>query len=272
MVEGSGAVDVSLVMDGETCCVFGGGVAEVHVTGAVRHIHDGVVGERVALVGEVEDATGAGRALGRGVVCVAVGCAGLGGEARAAVLEVDENPVVTRFTHPEAELRAVRALAVTSRHDPFPPHADVARGRGCAVVIAKGGGDVRARLVGRLQLLVVDVGGRAEEEVAVGADLRVDEVLDAVVAHALGELERRESGVASVDGAASVVAAPSSSTSRQLPLRLRRHRSRHRAQATKPAANSSAAVTRRRAGITRRRYDQRRARHIGEIPLRSLRP
>ena len=54
--------------------------------------------------------------------------------------------------------------------------------------------------LGRLQLLIPDAGRGFEEEVAVGTDLRVGEILDAVVTHALGELERRrESGVAGVD-------------------------------------------------------------------------
>ena len=39
--------------------------------------------------------------------------------------------VRVRLTHPEAELRAVRALAVAARHDPLPPRGDVTVLRGC---------------------------------------------------------------------------------------------------------------------------------------------
>ena len=126
----------------------------------------------------------------RGGVEPAVRSAGRSGEAHATVLEVDEHLVRARLTHPEDELRAVRALAIASRHDPLPP-CEFTCSRGCAGVVAKRGSDVLACLVGHLQLRVSDIGGRAEEEVAVGADLRVGEVLDAVITHAPGEFERR---------------------------------------------------------------------------------
>ena len=67
--------------------VVGGGVAEVHVTRAVGDVDDGIVGERVARIAEVEDATLTRGALGdRGLVQVTVRCARLGGEAGTAVL------------------------------------------------------------------------------------------------------------------------------------------------------------------------------------------
>jgi hypothetical protein len=57
MLEGGGAVDGPPVVHGEAGGVLRGGVADVDVTRAVRDEHDGVAGERVALVGEIEHAT-----------------------------------------------------------------------------------------------------------------------------------------------------------------------------------------------------------------------
>jgi len=51
------AVDIAIVLDGEVWRVLPRRVANMYVPGAIRHIHHGVVGERVAVVREVEDAS-----------------------------------------------------------------------------------------------------------------------------------------------------------------------------------------------------------------------
>ena len=118
-----------------------------------------------------------------------------------AAIEPALSPTTTTSDAPGAvaatKSRAAVPLTypVTSRHDPLPPRGDVRSVRGCVGAGAKHSGDVLARLLGHLQLLIPDVDGRTEEEVAVGTDLRVGELLDAVVTHALGELERRLDGV-----------------------------------------------------------------------------
>jgi hypothetical protein len=131
MVERGCPVDVALVLHGQARGVLPGGVAEVHVTRAVRDIDDRVVGERVALVGEVEDAALPGRAVvrveaGRVEVAssgieVASGFAGLRRPAGAAAFEVEDDLLCVRLVDPEAELRAVGALAVAAWGDALPP-------------------------------------------------------------------------------------------------------------------------------------------------------
>ena len=127
-VERGGAVDVALVVHGEAGGVFRGGVADVRVTRAVGDVDGGVVGERVALVGEIEHAALPGRALvDPGLMQVAVGCARLRREAGAAGLQVEDHLPRVRLAEPEAELRAVGAATVAARDDPLP--ALIAGGR-----------------------------------------------------------------------------------------------------------------------------------------------
>jgi hypothetical protein len=169
VIESGGAVDVPLVVHGQVGGVVPGDVADVHVSRAVGDVDDGVIGERVARVGEIEHATRPDRAfLDRGVVQVASRCARLGGEAGAAVLEVEHDLFPAHLADPEAEPRAVGALAVASRHDLLP------RG-GVGGLIRRGGvvDDGLAGLLGLVPLLVVARQWDTDHHEAVPHDLRV---------------------------------------------------------------------------------------------------
>ena len=57
VVERCRAVDESLVLDGQLRRVLMGGVAEVRVSGAKRHIDETIIVERIIGAGEVEHPT-----------------------------------------------------------------------------------------------------------------------------------------------------------------------------------------------------------------------
>ena len=120
--------------------------------------------------------------------------------------------------------------------------------------------------LGQRQLLITDVSRGFKEVVAVGTDLRIAELLDAVVPHALGELERRLE--ASVPGG--------SGSPRRRRGRVASDRAVGTAIVIRAGDHSDRQQQRnpptRRVTTTRRTYDRRRPRHIGEIPLRSLIP
>lgn len=118
------------------------------VAGAVRHEHPRPIGEGVLRVGEVEDATPPARIVGAppGDLVAARGeVARLGGEARTATLEVQDDPGRVGFAHPEAPVAAVGAHAVVATGDLL-PHACLDRATVRSVVAAG------RRSIGRLGL------------------------------------------------------------------------------------------------------------------------
>jgi hypothetical protein len=119
VVERGVPVDVPLVPYRETGRVLDGGVADVHVGRATGDVDDRIVGERVTLVGEIEDAFPR-RVLDPGAVEIAFRRAGLGGEAAAAGLEEEEDLLRAGLVHPKAELRPVGALAGAVGDDALP--------------------------------------------------------------------------------------------------------------------------------------------------------
>ena len=113
------------MLDGQLRCVRTGGVAEMHVTGAVRHVHDGVVGERVVRIGHVEDpSVGRGTVVNAPVVERRLAVTGerahLGGPTGTAAVEVEHHLGRVGAAFPEGELAAVGTLAVAAGHDLLP--------------------------------------------------------------------------------------------------------------------------------------------------------
>ena len=120
----SRGIDRALVLHGELGAVLVRGIADVHVTRAVRSEHERVVGERIARIGEVEDPGGevVGVVLRGdvGLVGATVERAGSRVEARSAALEEEDNLVGVGSMDPVAVRAAVGTHAFGGRRDLFP--------------------------------------------------------------------------------------------------------------------------------------------------------
>ncbi len=140
VVQGRGAVDVAVVFDGQRVRVLLGDVAEVRVARAAGHIDERVIGERVVIISEVEDAVlveVAPGTVGLQVPVVELVFAGRAGAGEGTARRVPADTAAVQKQHdlgrigqpvPESELTPIGAVAVASRHDLFPRGVRVGRG------------------------------------------------------------------------------------------------------------------------------------------------